>query len=108
MVCVASPINVSCAQVYAVLDASQGFYVNRVHPDFRSRTSIPVRILDGNLELEGAFLLAAQASGLHQLAGHHSVGGLRICVYNGIPDEAVDALLSFMTAFQASVDERMR
>ncbi len=35
-----------------------------------------------------------------QLFGHPSRGGLRITLYNGIPDEAVEHLVAFMQAFQ--------
>lgn len=35
------------AAVYAALDASDGFYRNAIKPAFRSRMSVPFRILDG-------------------------------------------------------------
>lgn len=87
-------------QFYAAIDGSGGFYVNNVHPDFRSKTSIPFRILDADGALETLFSEQASLSGLHQLSGHHTCGGLRVCLYNGIPDTALDALLYFMDSFQ--------
>ena len=32
--------------------------------------------------------------------GHRSVGGMRASIYNGLPEEAVDALIEFMDVFQ--------
>ena len=87
-------------QFYSILDSSGGFYTNNVAPEFRSRTSVPFRIQGGNTALEAAFLEEAKAAGLHQLAGHHSVGGLRVCMYNGVPDEGLRALCFFMVSFQ--------
>jgi hypothetical protein len=40
-----------------------------------------------------------------QLFGHPSRGGLRITLYNGIPDEAVEHLVAFMQAFQVEKQE---
>lgn len=45
------------------------------------------------------FLEAAQTSGLRDLAGHPDVGGVRVSLYNGLSDQAVDALTGFMRAF---------
>jgi phosphoserine aminotransferase len=42
-------------QFYAVIDASRGFYSNHVAREYRSRTSIPFRILGGDAELEARF-----------------------------------------------------
>jgi phosphoserine aminotransferase len=33
------------------------------------------------------------------LKGHRSVGGMRASIYNGLPEEAVDALVEFMDVF---------
>lgn len=90
----------SCAQLYAAIDGSGGFYANDVAPEFRSRTSVPFRIRGGDTRLEAAFIREAEDFGLHQLSGHHSVGGIRVCIYNGLPDEALHALLDFMAAFR--------
>ena len=37
---------------------------------------------------------------LLQLFGHPLLGGLRVCIYNGLPDEAIAALLVFMEGFR--------
>jgi phosphoserine aminotransferase len=47
-----------------------------------------------------AFLAGAQASGLLQLKGHKSVGGMRASLYNAMPLEGVQALVSYMREFE--------
>ena len=39
-------------------------------------------------------------NGLLNLAGHRSVGGMRASIYNGVPEEGVDALIDFMKEFE--------
>jgi phosphoserine aminotransferase len=34
------------------------------------------------------------------LKGHRSVGGMRASIYNAMPQEGVDALVSFMNDFE--------
>eukprot|EP00891_Asterochloris_glomerata_P006216 jgi/Astpho2/6216/Aster-03623 len=87
-------------QVYDALDGSEGFYSNRVDPTYRSHTAIPFR------QLEDAFVAESTAAGLLQLFGHPLMGGLRVCIYNGLPDEAIDALLHFMAAFRLKYQGR--
>jgi phosphoserine aminotransferase len=50
--------------------------------------------------LNAAFLEAADQAGLMQLKGHKSVGGMRASIYNAVPLEAVQALISFMQDFE--------
>jgi phosphoserine aminotransferase len=52
-----------------------------------------------NAELDADFLAAAKAAGLVTLKGHRSVGGMRASIYNAMPEEGVDALISFMQEF---------
>jgi phosphoserine aminotransferase len=84
--------------LYAALDAS-GFYENRVAPDCRSRMNVPFFLKDD--KLNEAFLAAAKDSGLLQLKGHKSVGGMRASIYNAMPLEGVQALVSFLQHFEA-------
>ena len=51
-------------------------------------------------EMDGDFLAQAEARGLTNLKGHRSVGGMRASIYNAVPEEAVDALVTFMTEFE--------
>lgn len=48
-----------------------------------------------------AFLKEAGALGMQQLKGHRSVGGMRASIYNAMPLEGVEALVTFMKEFAA-------
>ncbi|HOP80780.1 MAG TPA: 3-phosphoserine/phosphohydroxythreonine transaminase, partial [Armatimonadota bacterium] len=54
-----------------------------------------------NEDLEELFVSEAKKAGMIGLKGHRSVGGIRASIYNAVPQEAVDALVSFMRAFKA-------
>lgn len=84
--------------LYSALDAS-GFYENRVEPNCRSRMNVPFFLKDE--KLNDSFLAEAKAAGLLQLKGHKSVGGMRASIYNAMPLEGVQALVSFMKDFEA-------
>ncbi|KQW43514.1 MULTISPECIES: 3-phosphoserine/phosphohydroxythreonine transaminase [unclassified Roseateles] len=84
--------------LYAALDASS-FYENRVDPSCRSRMNVPFFLRDE--KLNDAFLAEAKTAGLLQLKGHKSVGGMRASLYNAMPLEGVQALVSFMKDFEA-------
>ena len=45
------------------------------------------------------FLAEAEAAGLRDLRGHPARGGVRISLYNGLADAAVEALAAFLAAF---------
>lgn len=85
--------------VYNVIDRSNGFYTNNVVSKYRSHTAIPFTIRGGNTILEAAFVKAASEQGLLQTFGHASVGGLRVAIYNGLPDESLSMFLGFMHDF---------
>jgi phosphoserine aminotransferase len=86
------------ALLYDAIDGS-GFYVNRVETAARSRMNVPFFVPDPSLD--SAFLEGAAARGLLQLKGHKSVGGLRASLYNAMPLEGVQALVSYMREFAA-------
>lgn len=86
--------------LYDLIDGSDGFYTAPVHASCRSRMNVPFLIKGGDENLEKKFLQEATQAGMINLAGHRSVGGLRASLYNGLPVEAVDALVAFMKNFQ--------
>ena len=53
-----------------------------------------------NEDLNSLFLEESNQAGLLALKGHRSVGGMRASIYNGLPEEGVDALLNFMESFE--------
>jgi phosphoserine aminotransferase len=85
-------------KLYAAIDASD-FYTNPVDLDCRSRMNIPFTLPDA--ELDSAFLAGSKAAGLTNLKGHRSLGGLRASLYNAMPEAGVDALIAFMSDFEA-------
>ena len=90
--------NIRKAQaLYGFLDQSD-FYMNTVHAPVRSRMNVPFFLKDESLNSE--FLAQAQARGLLQLKGHKSVGGMRASIYNAVPFEGVQALITFMKEFE--------
>lgn len=86
------------AKLYAAIDDSDGFYHNPVIKTYRSIMNVPFTLADASLDK--TFLKDAEALGLLNLAGHRSVGGMRASLYNAVPEDAVDALISFMKDFQ--------
>lgn len=83
-------------KLYAAIDESS-FYANPVDPRYRSWMNVPFTLADPSLDQR--FLKEAEAAGLTNLKGHRSVGGMRASIYNAMPEEGVDALLSFMAEF---------
>jgi phosphoserine aminotransferase len=83
--------------LYDYLDQSQ-LYENRVDTSCRSRMNIPFYLRDESRN--DAFLAGAKARGLLQLKGHKSVGGMRASIYNAMPLEGVQALVSYLQDFE--------
>ena len=89
--------NIEKAQrLYQCIDELE-FYVSGVAKQNRSRMNVTFQLT--NEGLDGLFLEQAKAAGLVALKGHRSVGGMRASLYNAMPIEGVDALVSFMKQF---------
>ena len=84
-------------KLYQFIDASD-FYANPVAINNRSWMNVPFTLADATLDK--AFLQKAEDARLLNLKGHRSVGGMRASIYNAVPMEAVDALISFMKDFE--------
>jgi len=83
--------------LYGYIDASP-FYFNEVAPECRSRMNVPFFLRDESRNAD--FLEGARQAGLLQLKGHKSVGGMRASIYNAMPLEGVQALVSYMREFE--------
>ncbi|MGJ8620136.1 MAG: 3-phosphoserine/phosphohydroxythreonine transaminase [Methylophilaceae bacterium] len=83
--------------LYEYIDSTD-FYANPVAIKNRSRMNIPFTLKDESLN--AAFLAGAEENGLLQLKGHRSVGGMRASIYNAMPLEGVQALVSYMKNFE--------
>ncbi len=84
--------------LYQLLDASDGFYQPRAHRADRSLMNVVFNLPSPLLEQQ--FIQAADAAGLYGLAGHRTLGGIRVSLYNGVTLEAVHALCTFMESFR--------
>lgn len=83
--------------LYDAIDNS-GFYRAPVKGEDRSLMNVDFVI--GDAELEKKFVTEAREQGMINLAGHRSVGGIRASLYNAMPMEGVEKLVSFMAEFQ--------
>ena len=83
-------------KLYSFIDGND-FYFNDVDKNSRSIMNVPFLLKDDSLNSK--FLSESEDAGLLNLAGHRSVGGMRASIYNGVSEEAVDALVDFMKLF---------
>jgi phosphoserine aminotransferase len=83
--------------LYDFLDDSS-LYENRVAKNCRSRMNVPFYLRDESRN--EAFLAGAKAANLLQLKGHKTVGGMRASIYNAMPLEGVQALVTYMRDFE--------
>lgn len=86
------------ALLYDFLDSSK-LFKGAVVPQDRSLMNIP--FVTGDKELDAAVVAASKEAGFDNLKGHKSVGGLRASVYNAMPIEGAQALVEFLTKFEA-------
>jgi len=85
------------SMLYHCID-QDGFYRNPIATKDRSRMNIPFILQDDSLN--EVFVKEAKAANLVGLEGHRSVGGMRASLYNSMPVEGVQSLISFMTNFK--------
>ncbi|MFC4699322.1 3-phosphoserine/phosphohydroxythreonine transaminase [Glaciecola siphonariae] len=83
--------------LYSCIDASD-FYGNKIDPSNRSKMNVTFQLADSSLD--SLFLEKAEEAGLVALKGHRFVGGMRASIYNAMPLEGVEALVSFMQEFE--------
>lgn len=83
--------------LYDYLDQST-FYRNTVAK--ANRSLMNVTFTTGNDELNAKFIAEATACGLQALKGHKVLGGMRASIYNAMPIEGVEALITFMQKFE--------
>ena len=92
-------LNREKAQIlYDFLDGSRMFK-GTVDKEFRSLMNVP--FVTESAELDAKVVAATKAAGYDNLKGHKSVGGLRASIYNAMPKEGVEALVDFLTKFEA-------
>ncbi|MEP1445811.1 MAG: 3-phosphoserine/phosphohydroxythreonine transaminase [Paraglaciecola sp.] len=82
--------------LYRCIDNSD-FYINKVHPNFRSKMNVTFHL--PSPDLDAVFLQGAEQAGLTALRGHRSVGGMRASIYNAMPIAGVKTLVEYMQEF---------
>jgi phosphoserine aminotransferase len=87
------------AKLYAEIDRNPLFHPTIPNPDDRSRMNVSFVMNDDYKHLESAFQEFATAQGMIGIKGHRSVGGFRASLYNALPMESVDALITAMREF---------
>ena len=85
------------ALLYDFLDHSKLFKGTVVAKD-RSLMNVP--FVTGDADLDAKFVKEAKEAGLENLKGHRTVGGMRASIYNAMPYEGVEALVTFMKKFE--------
>jgi len=83
--------------LYQYIDSSD-FYENNIEKASRSQMNVPFWLK--NEDLNDDFLAQAEQNGLLALKGHRMVGGMRASIYNAMPIEGVQKLISFMKTFE--------
>lgn len=83
--------------LYDFLDQSELFKGTVIKED-RSLMNVP--FVTGNDELDAKFIKEAKAAGFENLKGHRFVGGMRASIYNAMPKEGVEKLVTFMRNFE--------
>ncbi|MDD5185816.1 MAG: 3-phosphoserine/phosphohydroxythreonine transaminase [Paludibacter sp.] len=92
--------NIAKAELlYNAIDNSKMFVGTAVKED-RSRMNICFVMKPEFQELEADFQKFAQAAGMDGIKGHRSVGGFRASIYNAMPIESVQALVTCMQEFE--------
>lgn len=87
--------------LYEAIESSDGFYTPNVGvADHRSRMNVTFRTR-GGAAVDKRFVSEAAAAGLSGLKGHRLSGGLRASIYNAMPVEGVERLVTFMEGFAA-------
>jgi phosphoserine aminotransferase len=85
------------ALLYATIDENPDFFRGPVEKESRSTMNVVFRL--PSEELEKRFVAEAAKLRMVGLAGHRSTGGIRASLYNAVPYESVEALVSFMKDF---------
>lgn len=83
--------------LYDYVDQSD-FYRNDVDTRYRSWMNVPFLLADERLN--DKFVAEAETNGLLALKGHRMVGGMRASIYNAMPLEGVQTLVTFMREFE--------
>lgn len=83
--------------LYDVIDASGGFYTNKVEKSSRSKMNVVFNLTDA--ALEPLMIEEAKKEDIVSIKGHRILGGMRASLYNAVSIEDAQALSDFMKEF---------
>lgn len=84
-------------KLYSYIDSSDLYNCPVAKED---RSLMNVVFVTGDSDLDKKFVAAAREENMHNLNGHRSIGGMRASIYNAMPEEGVDTLITFMKKFE--------
>lgn len=83
--------------LYDYLEQSR-LFKNPVQPE--SRSLMNVIFTTGDADKDTAFVKTCVKNGLVNIKGHRNTGGMRASIYNAMPREGVEKLITVMAAFE--------
>ncbi len=86
--------------LYAEIERNSMFKVTVPNKKDQSIMNVCFVMNDGHEDKEKAFLEYATQNGMIGVKGHRSVGGFRASLYNALPKESVEALITCMKEFE--------
>ena len=84
--------------LYSAIDESKMF---KADVQGSSRSIMNVTFRTGDADLDAAFIKGATSRGLVNIKGYRTIGGMRASIYNAMPMEGVEKLVSYMKQFEA-------
>jgi phosphoserine aminotransferase len=74
----------------------------------KDRSLMNAVFITGDASLDKKFIDGAKERGLINLGGHRSVGGMRASIYNAMPIEGVEALVTYMNEFEHELTRKLQ
>ena len=90
--------DVRSQMLYNLIDASNGYYIQKTDKKFRSRMNCIFRM--ATPALEAKFIAEAEKNAIVNISGHAANPGIRVSMYNAQPIAGVVHLCHFMERFQ--------
>ncbi len=85
--------------IYSLIDQDPNFYIPYVDTADRSRHNFVFKLQSP--EKDQHFIDEALQEGIREIKGYHTVGGIRVSVYNGVSMESTKVLKDFMEHYKA-------
>ena len=93
---------IKAAKLYDAIDSSK-LFVGTANAEDRSIMNVCFVMKPEYADLEKAFIDFASEKGIVGIKGHRSVGGFRASIYNAMPLESVETLISTMKEFENNI-----